>query len=72
VWTREDARRYFNGFTGLNACFNPLQHYPSDQLVTAQLLLKLADAAIASGVNVVHVTASDFRHISGFYGVPHA
>jgi hypothetical protein len=71
-WTREDARRYFDGFTGLDACFNPLWHYPSDQLVTAQRLLRLADAAIASDADVMHVTASDFRHISGFYGVPHA
>ena len=72
-WTREDARRYFNGFTGLDACFNPLWHYPSNQLVTAQRLLRLADAAINAGADVMHVTASDFQHISGFYdGAKHA
>lgn len=68
TWTRDDARRYFNGFTGLDACFNPLVHHASDQLIAARRLLKLATAAEASGVHDVSVTAQDFHHISGFYG----
>lgn len=70
TWTRDDARRYFNGFTGLDACFNPLVHYASDQLIVARRLLKLATAAEASGVHYVSVTAHDFHHISGFYDGP--
>lgn len=70
TWTRDDARRYFNGLTGLDACFNPLVHHASDQLIVARRLLKLATAAEVSGVHYVSVTAQDFHHISGFYDGP--
>jgi len=66
-WTRDDARRYFNSFTGIDACFNPLLRFKSDQRITAERLLALADAAILSGAATLHVTADDFDHISSFY-----
>lgn len=71
-WTREDARRYFSGFSGLDAYMNPLWYHPSDQLIAAKRLLALASGAILSGVQTVHVTASDFDHISSFYGQSHS
>lgn len=68
-WTREQARRYFESFTGLDAYMNPLWRIDSDQKITAKRLLALAGAAMQeAGDSTVHVTAEDFASIASFYG----
>lgn len=68
TWDRDDAKRYFESFTGIDACFNPLWRIKSDQHVTAERLMALADVALAAGEDRISVTADDFDCICSFYG----